>query len=344
VRFLDRQALSRNLQSAWLTRGPLAAALLPIAALYALLGAIHRALYRAGLLETRRLDVPVIVVGNLVAGGAGKTPTVIAVVELLRRHGFTPGIISRGYGGSHTGTLDVQPDTPALLCGDEPKLLRMRTRAPVRVGRDRYAVGQELRRQYPQVNVLVSDDGLQHHRLGRDAQVIVFDERGAGNRWLLPAGPLREPLADLCPARSVVLYNARAPTTPWPGSTAVLSLAGIVELGAWWRGEAAPAQSLEMLRGRPLLAAAGIARPERFFALLREFGLTFRTLPLPDHHGFDELPWPDSEVDVVLTEKDAIKIDPGRLGQTRVWVAALDLRTRAEFDAALMSLLPPGPA
>jgi tetraacyldisaccharide 4'-kinase len=332
------------LQEAWLTRGALALALLPITALFALLSAARAWFYRRGWLATIRLHVPVVVVGNLIVGGAGKTPTVIAVVELLRRHGFTPGIVAHGYAGSNAGLLEVHAETPASECGDEPKLLRMRTQAPVMVGRDRVAAGHELLRRHPHVNVLVSDDGLQHLRLARDAQVIVFDERGLGNGWLLPAGPLREAPGPLPPARSVVLYNAAQATTCWPGNLARRSLAGVVPLNAWWRGEPATLANLEALRGRDCLAAAGIANPDRFFALLQQSSLTCRTLPLPDHHAFKSLPWQANEVDVVVTEKDAVKIDPARCGNTRVWVAALDLRTGPEFESALLGLLPPLPA
>ncbi len=339
-----QSAWSRHLQRSWLKRGLLPVALLPTAAIYWLLSTTRAWLFRHGWLATWALSVPVIVVGNLIAGGVGKTPAVMAIVELLRRRGFTPGIVSRGYAGSNSGTLEVQAGTPADECGDEPKLLHLRTRAPVMVGRDRVAAGRELLRRHVDVNVLVSDDGLQHHRLERDAQVLVFDERGAGNGWLLPAGPLREPLTRVVPSRSVVLYNAAKPSTPWPGTTSHRTLAGIVELGAWWRGEPASLQGLETLRGRSVLAAAGIANPERFFGMLGQFGLTCRTLPLPDHCPYIKLPWPDSEVDVVVTEKDAVKIDPQRTGSTRVWVAALDFRTSPEFDSALMALLPPIPA
>ena len=343
MHFADRNVWSQTLQRAWLKRGLLAVCLLPVTALYALLSAVRRWLYRHGWLETCSLNVPVIVVGNLVAGGAGKTPSVIAIVELLRRRGFTPGIVSRGYASSAQSILEVQVDTPPAACGDEPKLLQLRTGAPVVVGRNRVAAGRELLRRHAQVNVLVSDDGLQHHRLARDAQVIVFDERGAGNGWLLPSGPLREPIPSACPARSVVLYNAPSPTTHWPGSTAQRSLAGIVELKAWWQGSNAIAQPAQSLRGRRLLAVAGIANPDRFFNMLRDLGLAFEPMPLPDHYPFINLPWPDSEVDVVITEKDAVKIDPRRVGDARVWVAALDFRTSPSFESALMLLLPKFP-
>jgi tetraacyldisaccharide 4'-kinase len=344
VQARGESALSRTLQQAWLRRGLLARLLLPIAALYALTAGVRKRLYRHGVLATQRLTVPVVVVGNLVVGGAGKTPAVIAVVSVLRRHGYTPGILSRGYARGGTVRIqEVEAETPASECGDEPKLLSLRTGAPVMVGRDRTAAGRALLHRHPEVDVIVSDDGLQHHALARDVQVILFDERGVGNGWLLPSGPLREPLATAPPPHSLVLYNAARESTPWPGTLGDRSLAGVVELGAWWRGEPASLAALGALRGRRLVAAAGIAHPERFFLLLRQNGLEIEPLPLPDHCPYTALPWSTDARDVVVTEKDAVKIEPARAGATRVWVAALDFRIRAPFETDLIAMLP-GPA
>ena len=315
--------------------------MLPVAALFGALSALRRGLYRVGWLRAHKLAVPVIVVGNLVAGGAGKTPTVMAIVRLLRERGFRPGVVSRGYGRTGADLVDVQLDTPAARCGDEPLLLRLRTGVPVMVGRDRVAAGRELLRQHPHLDVVVSDDGLQHWQLARDVQVLVFDERGAGNGWLLPAGLLRERVPLAVPPRTLVLYNADAASTPLPGELAVRSLAGVVSLVDWWKGQAASRSALEALKGRSIVAAAGLARPQRFFDMLRASGLNIEAMALPDHHGYSELPWPTQTADVVVTEKDAVKLDPARMGRTRVWVAALDLRTHPSFDAALLALLPP---
>ena len=322
-------------------RGPLARAMLPLAAVFGALAALRRGLYRVGPLPTHALPVPVVVVGNLITGGAGKTPTVIAVVGLLRRHGYMPGIVSRGHGGSHAGALEVTRDMSATRTGDEPLLMHLRTAAPLVVGRDRVAAARELLGRHPQVDVIVSDDGLQHLALARTAQVIVFDERGGGNGWLLPAGPLREKLPNALPPRSLIVYNAAAPSTPLPGTLAQRRLAGVVPLRDWWVGKAASRDALDALRGRPLVAAAGLAHPERFFAMLREAGLRFDPLPLPDHHDYAALPWPPGTADVVLTEKDAIKLDPDRSGATRIWVAPLDFELDAAFESALLALLPP---
>jgi tetraacyldisaccharide 4'-kinase len=313
--------------------------------LFGALAALHRGLYRKGWLARQRLPVPVIVVGNLVVGGAGKTPTTLALVRALQRRGYAPGIVSRGYGRRADHLIDVRPDSAVHDSGDEPLLLRLRAGVPVLVGRDRAAAGRELLRRHPAVDVLVSDDGLQHHRLARALQVLVFDERGAGNGWLLPAGPLREPLGATPPAASLVLYNAAAASTPWPGFVARRALAGVTALADWWAGVAPSVADLAALRGRPLWAVAGLARPERFFDMLRDQGLTIQTLCLPDHAAFSPLPWSSDATDVIVTEKDAVKLKPNRVGNTKVWVATLDFGFDAgfeqELDAALGRHLPP---
>jgi len=338
---MPRARGSQRLQSAWRGRGPLAVALLPFAAVYALLWRLRRLLLAAGVLRAEPLPVPVVVVGNLIAGGAGKTPTVIAVASLLRRHGHRPGIVSRGYGRSGDDVLEVLADTPAAQCGDEPRLLKRRLGLPVVVGRDRVAAARELLRRHPGVDVLVSDDGLQHARLPRAAQVLVFDERGAGNGWLLPAGPLREPMPSRVPASTVVLYNAPAPSTPLPGHLATRSLAGVVPLADWWAGRPPSPDALRDLAGRRVLAAAGMAHPERFFDMLQACGLTLQRLPLEDHHDYATLPWDAATQDVVVTEKDAVKLDPRAVGATRVWVAPLDFATGPAFEAQLLAVLRP---
>jgi len=267
----------------------------------------------------------------------------VQALKQLRRQGLSPGVVSRGYGRRVQAPLAVERDMPAGQCGDEPLLLHLRSGAPVVVGADRPAAARELLRRHPLVDIIVSDDGLQHLRLARAAQLIVFDERGAGNGWLLPAGPLREPMTPRAPANSVVLYNATQPTTAWPGGLAQRGLAGATSLAAWWAGEPASETTLAGLRGRPLLAAAGVARPQRFFSMLRDCGLSIQELALPDHHAFASLPWPADAPDVIVTEKDAVKLDPSAQGTTRVWVATLDFRLDPTTEAALCRLLPAPP-
>ena len=336
--------MSLWLQEIWLRRGAWAVALLPLSLVYASLAGLRALAYRIGWVRKTALPVPVVVVGNLVAGGAGKTPTVMAIVAAQRARGFRPGIVSRGHGRRGSELVDVRPDTPAEDCGDEPLLLRLRTGAPVLVGHDRVAAARELLRLHPEVDLIVSDDGLQHRQLERQAQVLVFDERGAGNGWRLPAGPLGVGMPARIPPRSVVLYNAPAPSTALPGHLVHRSLAGAASLRDWANGDAVSLAVLRSLRGRPVLAAAGVARPERFFAMLEAEGLTIVRLPLPDHWRFEPLPWPADCADVIVTEKDAVKLRTRPSGATRVWVAGLDFVPHAGFDAALAALLPPPPS
>ncbi len=313
-------------------------ALLPLAWLYGQAVALRKHVLRKHMFGSgRHAPVPVVVVGNLVVGGAGKTPTVIALVQALQAAGRKPGVVSRGYGRHGDEVREVTPQAQSVQVGDEPLLIKRRTGVPVWVGRDRAAAVRALLLAQPQVDLIVADDGLQHLALQRDAQVIVFDERGAGNGQLLPAGPLREPLPAAVPARTLVLYNAAAASTPLPGALVQRQLSGAVALADWWAGAAPTTAALHALRGRPVLAAAGLAHPARFFNMLRALGLQVTELPLPDHHDYTTLPWPDSTADVLVSEKDAIKIEPGRVGSTRVWVVPLDFKLPEGFVANLLA-------
>lgn len=307
---------------------------------------IYRALACGQALLQRRAaastGLPVVVVGNLVAGGAGKTPVVIAIVHALREAGFVPGVISRGYGRTAHATAVVSSSSAPQDVGDEPLLVHRRTAAPVVVDADRLRAAGVLRAAFADVDVIVADDGLQHRRLRRDVDVIVFDERGIGNGRLLPAGPLREPMRTQPPAHALVLYNHDAPTTPWPGGCATRALGRAVPLASWLAGRHDDGVELASLQARAPFAAAGIAAPRRFFAMLAGAGLVIRALPLPDHHDYATLPWPADAGDVVVTEKDAVKLAPhAHAASPRIWVVPLDLRLPRDFVAALLARLPP---
>ncbi len=338
----DRVAL--RLQAAWTTRGVLARSLLPMA--WAYRGALALARWRRSLGGTppRRMAVPVVVVGNLVAGGAGKTPTVRALVDALQRQGHRPAVVSRGHGRSGETTIEVQTDTPVGEAGDEPLLLRLRCQVPVAVGRQRADAVAWLLERHPDTTVVVCDDGLQHHALARDLQIVVFDERGLGNGWLLPAGPLRAPAprgtAWPGPVPTRVVYNAHQATTPLAGSCVRSSLAGPVPLRTWWAGESASTDAWAPWRGVEAIAAAGTARPQRFFDMLRAVGIQVVECALPDHHAYTTLPWPAHPALVLVTEKDAIKLQPDRPGSEGVWVVPLDFQLDSHLVAELASLVP----
>lgn len=312
----------------------------PAAWLFRLLALVARLPYALGLRRAAACGVPVIVVGNLIVGGAGKTPTVIALVRALRAAGREPGVISRGWGGTVTGLHVVAPDDAASLVGDEPWLIRRSCAVPVVIGRDRAAAARALCKAHPAVDVIVSDDGLQHRALARELQLIVFDARGTGNGLLLPAGPLREPLPAALPPKSWVVYNATKPSTSLPGVLLRSSVSVAVPLAAWRDGQRQGAVPIAGLRGPPLLAAAGIAEPERFFRILEAAGLTLRRLPLPDHHPYATLPWPADTSEVVVTEKDAAKLVDQALGTTKVWVVPLDSSLPDTLLAELLRSLP----
>jgi tetraacyldisaccharide 4'-kinase len=299
-------SLESTLTRAWLRRGPLALALWPLSLLFRLLASLRLALFRAGVLKSGRLPVPVVVVGNIFIGGTGKTPLTIWLAEQLRAAGFRPGVISRGHGGAEGAPIEVTAASSAREAGDEPLLIAMRAGCPVVVGRRRAEAGRRLLALHPEVDVLIADDGLQHYALQRDVEVVLFDGRGVGNGWTLPAGPLREP-----PSRRRDFTVVNAPELTPALAAAVGGSPFQMRLGGGMAerlADSATRQPLAAFRGKRIVAAAGIGNPGRFFAMLRAEGLDIGELPLPDHHDFLDDPFRGVAADVILvTEKDAVK-------------------------------------
>ncbi|MDW5441623.1 tetraacyldisaccharide 4'-kinase [Polaromonas sp. SM01] len=338
--------MKRLLLQAWLRRGALAWLLWPLAQLFGLLVRLRRFLYQAGLFKSERMPVPVVVVGNVVAGGAGKTPAVIALVQHLQAAGWQAGVVSRGYGRSGQACLEVLPSTPPEASGDEPALIRRATGAPVFVAARRIDAVRALLAAHPATQVVVCDDGLQHYALQRDIEIAVFDERGAGNGWLLPAGPLREPWparlyrSARAGGRGVDLVLHTGARAAFDGFSSTRRLA---DHALRADGSRVP---LSDLAGQPLLALAGIAKPEAFFDMLRARGLQLaETRALPDHYNFDSYPRPsDKGYTLICTEKDAIKLFPR---QANVLAVPLEFSPEpaffTAFDALLLPLLSPLP-
>jgi len=350
--------VAQRIVRSWSSRGPLALLLWPVSALMGLLVGLRRLAYRLGLMRAESPGLPVLVVGNRVVGGAGKTPTTIAIVQHLQAQGWHPGVLSRGYkraSDAEPFTLIDASSAAALSAadvGDEPLLIWRRTQVPVMVGRDGVAGGQGLGQRPPGIDILVCDDGLQHLKLARQIEVVVFDERGSGNGWLLPAGPLREPIDVAGPASLVappiVLYNAAQATTPLPGHLAQRSMAPMQPLADWWTASSGSDATgpADQAPKAGAWAIAGIAHPPKFFAQLQALGYGIHPVPCADHDPYDTLPWPEGIADVIVTEKDAVKLPLDRVRRerpaTRVWVAALDFRPDTAFwralDAALARL------
>jgi tetraacyldisaccharide 4'-kinase len=330
-------------------QGPLAWALRPLSWLYGAAVRVKRAAHRWGWLRTERLDVPVIVVGNVVVGGAGKTPAVIALVQALREAGWTPGVISRGHGRKpNPAPLPVLSNSLASEVGDEPLQIQRATGAPVFVANRRIEAGRALRLAHPEINVVLTDDGLQHWALHRDVSVLVMDDRGVGNGWLMPAGLLRE---HWPPARgdwpSLVLHQrpenqggtdctvpVGLPRFEATRSLSPMAINGLGEARAWadWGNT-------------PITAVAGVARPEVFFDMLRQGGLTaLSTHALPDHASMDDYAnlGMSRDTPLLCTDKDAVKLFavPG-IDLGRVWRVPLVLNHSRDWTDAVIARLPP---
>jgi tetraacyldisaccharide 4'-kinase len=359
------------LESEWQRRGGGALIFLPLALLFASASALRRALYRAGVLKPWRASVPVIVVGNITAGGTGKTPLVIAVVEMLRAAGRSPGVVSRGYGRvpptdrDPRGVVRVLPGvaTPEHF-GDEPVLIARRTGVPVYLSPDRPAAARALLQAHPEVDVLVSDDGLQHYALARDVEIAVVDgERGFGNGLPLPSGPLREPVSRLAKVDCAVvntgtrgreapgLLQGREAPGLLQGREAPGRMIGAVpaprqfsmRLGherfvSFSGAEAAPAEFALATRGRRIAAVAGIGYPARFFAHLASLGVFAESRAFADHHHFQpaDLKLPGCDL-VVMTEKDAVKC--AAFADERMWFLRVEAILPPGFEAFLLETL-----
>ena len=308
---------SGKLQDCWTRRGPLSALLLPLAVVFGLSVALRRALYAFGILRSQELPVPVVVVGSITVGGSGKTPLVLWLAQQFQQRGWHPGIISRGHGGAlqRRQVKEVLPDSRAREIGDEPLLLKRRSKLPVFVGRDRVAVARALLARYPDCDLLLSDDGLQHYRLARSAEIAVVDTRGLMNGRLLPAGPLRESPRRLLQVDALVLNGlAEFPT----GGVARFNM----ELrGATFHALDDPARTraASALKESKLAAVAGTGVPQRFFDHLTGLGLEFSAHPFPDHHRYMAGDLSSIQADAFLmTEKDAVKC--AGLTDRPVWV------------------------
>jgi tetraacyldisaccharide 4'-kinase len=310
---------ARALPEVWRHRGVLAWLLWPVSLLYRSVGALRRAGFRAGLFHADRLPVPVIVIGNIIAGGAGKTPLALYLARALNARGHHPVIVSRGYGGQTDGVHAVATDDDVAVCGDEALLLAQRSGVPVFVGRRRAEVARAALARHPECDVVLCDDGLQHYALARDIEIAVLDRRGLMNGFHLPAGPLREPPSRLLEVDALVLNgSAVAPVAGPPQFRMTLQ-------GALFHRLDSPQErcSAAELRGRRLHALAGIGEPARFFDHLRMLGLDFVEHPFADHHAYSRADLSFAECDaLLLTEKDAVKCHG--LSDAPVWVLPVE--------------------
>ncbi|TAN50194.1 MAG: tetraacyldisaccharide 4'-kinase [Methylococcaceae bacterium] len=326
IRLWLRRLATECIERLWYGERP-CFCLLPLANIYRAVAGFKRRLYQAGWLRSERLPLPVIVVGNISVGGAGKTPLTVWIVEWLRAQGYRPGVVSRGYGGqAQQWPQRVTVDSDPRLVGDEPVLMARRTQCPLAVAPRRAEAARLL---LAECDVIVADDGLQHYALARDIEIAVIDGvRRHGNGACLPAGPLREPAARLAGV-DLCVCNGGAPQSgeyamSLHGDTAVNMIDDRRRLLAEFAGT--------------VHALAGIGHPRRFFEHLRWAGVSLQERPLPDHHVFSEtdLEFGDSRP-VLMTEKDAVKC--AALADIRHWYVPVTARLDPAFGPRLLQLL-----
>ncbi len=343
----------------WEKKGLKALALWPLSKVFGMASSIRRFLYDLGIIKSSALPVPVVIVGNIRVGGTGKTPTVLALAKTLQARGFQPGIISRGYKGSNQEATEVTISSLPSIVGDEPCYMARELEylnIPIFVHPDRVNAGQQLLQQYPHVNVIISDDGLQHYKLGRwparegghDLELIIRDARGEGNQFLLPAGPLRESANR--PRDFTFNLGSTESTGPYfqdaPSFDLEIKVGNIYQLKEPSHQISLTAISDLFDGGEPskqqLLAAAGLGNPKKFFQLLKDAGLEFNKLPLPDHFDFLSNPFRDrTEKVILITEKDAVKCMQlnDYKDDERIWVLPVTVDLPNDFVDQMVDIL-----
>lgn len=303
----------------------------PLSVAFGALVAMRRLAYRIGVFSVWHAPVPVIVVGNIVVGGSGKTPLTIWLADFLKAQGYHPGIVSRGYGGHSSLPQEVNLTDNAAVVGDEPLLVARRSSCPVWIGKHRPSAVSGLLDAHPECDVLVCDDGLQHYRLARDIEIAVIDgSRCFGNGMLLPAGPLREPLSRMQKVDAVVTNGDK------PAQGAFLMRL----VGTAFRNlldSSCTASSTDFSRLN-LHAIAGIGNPPRFFDTLAKLGLDCVTHPFPDHHPYcpADLQFEGAEA-VLMTEKDAVKC--ADFAQPNWWYLEVDAEVSDAFGEHILKKL-----
>lgn len=319
----------KRLDHYWYSQNPVAWLLLPLTALFCVIYLIRKAAYASGLLKSFKLKVPVIIVGNISVGGTGKTPLLIELCSQLHNKGYSPGIITRGYGGSaQQWPQPVNAQSSAHELGDEPVLIAARTQCPVVAGPDRVAAAEYLL-EHNNCDVILSDDGLQHYRLQRDAELVVIDaQRMYGNGFCLPSGPLREPVRRLASVDLSLLNGATAEQT---GFVMIALLCESLD-------RAQHSRMLSDFTPGPVHAVAGIGNPARFFQMLRDQGLDVIEHAFADHYVFKpgDLQF-DDECPVLMTAKDAVKCTGFDLKNH--WSVSVDIELTASAQAGLDKII-----
>ncbi len=325
------QQINKAISQQWYTPKPWGNFLWPLSKIFSYIVRLRKYLYDKGIFSSYKASVPVIIVGNLTVGGTGKTPLVIYLSQLLKQHGYRPGIVSRGYKGQVNSVVLVSPYSNPKVVSDEAVLLANRSQCPVIVAKKR-SVGVEQIVRHNNVNIIISDDGLQHYALQRDVEIAVIDgDRRFGNGQSLPMGPMREPESRLSTVDLVVTNGGK--NVAGDEHHMRLMCQQLYSLSH-------PNKTIDILslRGKTVHAVAGIGYPERYFQQLRDLGLIVLPHPFPDHYEFSpaDISFPD-QLPILMTEKDAVKCK--HFANQKHWVVAINVELPVSFDEKLLQLI-----
>ena len=317
--------LEQMLLRQWQKPGCLSLVLLPLSILFALISSYRRQAYEAGWLKIQKLPVPVVIIGNINVGGTGKTPILIALANDLKNAGIHVGIISRGYRRSSTETLIVRTGDKTEQYGDEPVLIAQKTGLPVAVSSNRYQAGIRLMQHDPEIELILSDDGLQHYALGRDLELVTVNTQYEfGNRGLLPYGPLREPVSRIARADALIFTNAPKadwhPTLPDTHASHTVFISQLKTAEFYQLSQPQHKKTAaDLAKQEAVTALTGIANPQNFFSTLEQMGIhPQKCIAFPDHYSYQPEDIPADCGTILLTEKDAVKIQP--FASDNMWV------------------------
>lgn len=304
--------------------------LLPLSAVFLLISFIRKTLYQFNFLKSFKLKIPVIVVGNITSGGTGKTPLIIYLANELKKNGYRPGIISRGYGSKSEGVMEVSQKSDVAEAGDEPMLIQKHTHLPVFVSKDRVLAAKTLVKKYAKTDVILSDDGIQHYRLRRDLEVLVIDgTRKFGNGYLLPAGPLREFRSKLKTVDVIVCNHKKVIDGSY-----LMKYKGHLLINLKTNKKI----HLNNLSLKNIHAIAGIGNPDRFFDYLKTYNILFSSSVFQDHYKFSKKDFRDmNDKNIIMTEKDAVKCQ--QFSRNNFWYLPVIAEVDSKFTDVILKKL-----
>ena len=291
--------------------------LIPFSIFFYFFSSLKKYLYKNGFLKTIKIKVPVLIIGNITLGGTGKTPLALDLIEKFLRKGSKPAIISRGYRGSANNITEVFESSDVSAVGDEALLIKTKSKIPVFIGKDRVSVAKILLKKYPETSIIISDDGLQHHRLARDYEIIVVDsQRQFGNGLIFPAGPLRDGISKLKQVNAVVYKGASSNSNSYQMKYITKHFKNLLTNKK---------TKLDGIQDKKIVAITAIGNPESFFSTLEGYNLEFKKVIFNDHYLFNKNDFIKyADYNIVMTEKDAIKCK--KFATKNFWVLPLEIK------------------